>query len=173
MRRRYGPGDYRAFAEGALARVPGLCLGTDVLVGFPGEDDEAFDETVALLEALPLAYCHVFPYSARAGTAAPRLPGAVPPPVRQRRAAVVRALSEAKRAAFHRRFLGQTLEVLGEQPAAAGSDAGLVQGYTANFIRVQAPAPDAAAYRNRLVSVRLLEAGPSRMAGEIVGEAPA
>jgi threonylcarbamoyladenosine tRNA methylthiotransferase MtaB len=161
MRRRYGPGEWRAFAERSLLRVPGLCLGTDVMVGFPGEDDTAFGETLALLEALPLAYCHVFPYSARAGTPAPRLPGAVPAPVKQRRAAALRALSESKRAAFHWRFLGRTLPVLFEQPRGPG----MAQGYTENFIRVAVSAPDAAALRNRILPVRLIEAGPGRVAG--------
>jgi threonylcarbamoyladenosine tRNA methylthiotransferase MtaB len=163
MRRRYGPEQWRAFAEGALERVPGLCLGTDVMVGFPGEDDAAFGGSVALLEALPLAYCHVFPYSARAGTPAPRLPGQVPAPVRQRRAAVLRALSEAKREAFAKRFLGRCLPVLFEQPRGPGR----AQGYTENFIRVEVPAPDAAALRNRILPVRLVEAGGGRVAGEL------
>ena len=170
MGRRYGPGEYRAFAERALAAVPDLCLGTDVLSGFPGEDDEAFEETVSLLEGLPFAYFHVFPYSERPGTAAARRPGGVPVPVRKRRAALLRALSAEKQAAFHRRFAGRTLEVLFEQPKSEG----LAQGYTANYIRVEAPAPDAGALRNRLLPVRLLEGGASRMAGVLAtGENPA
>jgi threonylcarbamoyladenosine tRNA methylthiotransferase MtaB len=163
MRRRYTPGQWRAFAEAALARVPHLCLGTDVMVGFPGEDDAAFGDTVALLEALPLAYCHVFSYSARPGTPAPRLPAQVPAPVRSRRAAALRALSEAKRLTFQRGHVGRTLPVLFEQPRAPG----LAQGYTENFIRVEVPVADAAALRNRIVPVRLLEAGAARMAGEV------
>ncbi|HKI97996.1 MAG TPA: tRNA (N(6)-L-threonylcarbamoyladenosine(37)-C(2))-methylthiotransferase MtaB [bacterium] len=166
MRRRYGPVEWRAFADQALARVPGLCLGTDVMVGFPGEDDDAFAETVALLESLPLAYAHVFPYSARAGTPAPRLPDPVPAPVRQRRAAVLRALSERKREAFHRRHLGRRLPVLFEQPRASG----VAQGYTENFIRVEVAVSDAVALRNRIASVQLLEAGPARVAGVLAAE---
>ncbi|MCH9045325.1 MAG: tRNA (N(6)-L-threonylcarbamoyladenosine(37)-C(2))-methylthiotransferase MtaB [SAR324 cluster bacterium] len=166
MRRRYGPGAYRAFAEQALGAVPGLCLGTDVMVGFPGEDDAAFGETCALLEALPFAYLHVFPYSERAGTPAPRLPGNVPAPIRQRRAALLRALGDVKRRTFHRRFLGGTLPVLFEQP----KHPGLAQGYTENYIRVEAAAADAEALRNQIRPVRLLEAGTAKVAGVLVGE---
>jgi threonylcarbamoyladenosine tRNA methylthiotransferase MtaB len=168
MRRRYTAAEFRAFAEAALAAVPDLCLGTDVLAGFPGEDAAAFGDTLALLEALPLAYCHVFPFSERAGTAAPLMAGAVPVPVRRRRAAALRALSEAKRLAFHRRFLGRSLPVLFEQPGTAGR----AEGYTANFIRVQAPHADPAALRNRILPLRLTEAGADAVAGEWAGAAP-
>ena len=164
MRRRYTAGEYAAFAERALARVPDLCLGADVMAGFPGEDDAAFAETVGLLERLACAYLHVFPYSERPGTPAARLPAAVPAALRQRRAAVLRALGDAKRLAFHRRFLGRSVAVLFEKPRRDG----LAEGYTAHFVRVQAPADDAAALRNRLLPVRLLEAGPHAVAGELL-----
>ena len=161
MRRRYGPDAYRAFAEGALGRVADLCLGTDVMVGFPGEDDAAFGETFALLEGLPFAYLHVFPYSVRAGTAAARMAGQVPPPVRQRRAAALRALGEAQRRRFHARHLGRTEVVLFE----GGAPGAPAAGYTANYVRVQVAAPDPAALRNRLLPVRLVEAGSEAVAG--------
>ncbi len=170
MRRRYTAAAYVAFAEAALARVPELCLGTDVMAGFPGEDDTAFADTVALLEALPLAYCHVFPYSERSGTPAPRLPGKVPAALRQRRAAMLRSLSNAKRHAYHRRFVGRTLPVLFERSPLSGQ----AHGYTENFIRVVVPVRDAAALRNSVRPVRLLEAGAERMAGVLeTASAPA
>ncbi len=161
MRRRYRAADYRRFAERALTRVPDLCLGTDVMVGFPGEDDEQFGETFELLDQLPFAYAHVFPYSERAGTPAVRLPGIVPAPVRQRRAEALRALGEAKRLAFHRRHLGRVLPVLFEKP----SRSGVAEGYTANYVRVQVPHDSAAALRNLLLPVRLIEAGAHAVAG--------
>lgn len=161
MRRRYTAAEYRRFAEDALAKVPGLCLGTDVMTGFPGEGDEEFGETFGFLERLPFAYFHVFPYSERHGTAAARMAGAVPVPTRQRRAAALRALSEAKQLAFHRRFIGQTLPVLFEQPRRPD----LAEGYTANYIRVRVPHPHAAALRNRLLPVHLAEAGVEAVAG--------
>jgi threonylcarbamoyladenosine tRNA methylthiotransferase MtaB len=169
MRRRYTAAEYRRFAEDALAKLPDLCLGTDVMAGFPGEGDEQFGETFALLERLPFAYFHVFPYSERRGTAAARMAGAVPVPLRQRRAAALRALSEAKQLAFHRRFLGQTLPVLFEQPRRPD----VAEGYTANYLRVQVPHPHAAALRNRLLPVRLVEAGVEAVAGVWDGCPPA
>ncbi len=178
MRRRYGPEEYRAFAASALELVPALCLGADVMTGFPGEDDEAFAETQAFLESLDFAYFHVFPYSPRPGTAAFRMEGKVRESVRTRRAALLRALSERKRESFHRRFLGQTMDVLFERPRAPER----AEGYTANYIRVEvhashdsgdhgADGSDAAGLHNRILPVRLLEAGPSRMVGELVAGA--
>ncbi len=164
MRRRYTAEAYAAFAERALERVPELCLGADVMAGFPGEDDAAFAQTFALLERLEFAYLHVFPYSERPGTPAARRPDAVPAALRQRRAAALRALGEAKRLAFHRRFVGCSVEVLFEKPRRVD----LAEGYTAHFLRVQAPVADAGALRNRLLPVRLLEAGPHAVAGELL-----
>ena len=112
---------------------------------------------------MPFAYLHVFGYSPRPGTPAARMPAAVPAPIRDRRVAALRTLGEAKRLAFHRRFLGRQVEVLFEKPRREG----LAEGYTERFVRVQAPAPDAAALRNRILPVRLVEAGPHAAAGEI------
>ncbi|HEX7925991.1 MAG TPA: tRNA (N(6)-L-threonylcarbamoyladenosine(37)-C(2))-methylthiotransferase MtaB, partial [bacterium] len=168
MRRRYTAAEYRAFAEHALRMVPDLCLGTDVMVGFPGESDEAFGETFALLSSLPFAYFHVFPYSERNGTAAVRMGGSVPVPTRQRRADVLRALSDAKRLEFHRAHLGRTMPVLFEKP----SREDVAEGYTANYIRVQVPYGEAATLRNQLRTVRLLEAGTHHVAGLFEADLP-
>jgi threonylcarbamoyladenosine tRNA methylthiotransferase MtaB len=173
MRRRYTAEEYRAFAEQALARVPDLCLGTDVLAGFPGEDDAAHGETVALLETLPFAYFHVFPYSERPGTPAARMADQVAPRDKQRRVAELRALSDCKRLDFQRRFVGRTLDVLFEQPK---SDI-LAQGYTANYIRVECPIEDPEALRNRILPARLLSEGdephPEVVRGMLMSSPPA
>ncbi len=175
MRRRHSARDYRVFAEQALRRVPHLCLGTDVMTGFPGESDADFEATLHLLRDLPAAYCHVFPYSERPGTAAPRLAASVPLAVRGRRAAALRALSGELRLAFHRRHVGATLPVLFERPTSGDTAQGYTaqgytaQGYTANYIRVRVPHPAPGALRNQILPVHLLEAGSAVMAGELSG----
>jgi threonylcarbamoyladenosine tRNA methylthiotransferase MtaB len=168
MRRRYSAAQYAAFAERALAAVPDLCLGADVMAGFPGEDDAAFAETFGLIERLPFAYLHVFGYSPRPGTPAARM-APLPAPLRDRRVAALRALSEAKRLAFHRRFLGREVRVLFEKPRRED----IAEGYTEHYVRVRAPAPGAALLRNRILPVRLIEAGAQSVAGEIVQEVEA
>ena len=89
----------------------------------------------------------------------------VPVPLRKRRAAVLRALSGEKRAVFQQRFIGSTQEVLFEKPKSPE----VACGYTANYIRVEVASSEAARLRNRILPVRLLESGTSRVAGVLVG----
>lgn len=178
MRRRYEAADYLDFARLALDTVPDLCLGADVMAGFPGETDAQFDDTLSLLQALPFAYFHVFPYSPRKGTQALRIEEPVQDKVKQRRAALLRELSRRKQLAFHQRFVGSTLEVLFEKPAMAqgiveNTGQYTVQGYTDNYIKVAVTVKNgktAANLRNQLLPVILREAGTERVAGQLVDE---
>lgn len=95
----YRAADYARVIERLAARAPVFGLGADVIAGFPGERDEDHAATIAMISTLPFTALHVFPYSPREGTAAVRLPGAVPADVARQRAAEVRALGERKRAA--------------------------------------------------------------------------
>lgn len=132
MKRHYTSAEFRAFVEQAVRRVPDVCLGTDVMVGFPGEDEGAFTNTRTLLADLPLAYFHVFAYSERPHTLAQRYPDPVPPAVMQERSRILRELSARKKAAFYRQFVGRTLRVLWEQR----EDSGLYTGFSDNYIKV-------------------------------------
>jgi threonylcarbamoyladenosine tRNA methylthiotransferase MtaB len=132
MKRRYTADDYAAFVERAAARVPGLAVGTDVMVGFPGETEAAFERTVRLATELPFSYLHVFSYSERPGTAASRLLGAVPSSVIAARSRALSDLSRARRLAFYRGFEGRDIDVLFEKSRERGWQTGL----TDNFIRV-------------------------------------
>lgn len=131
MHRHYTLAEYLEFVDQIAARVPDICIGTDIMIGFPGETDEEFAETCATFMNGPFAYCHVFTYSERAGTPAARRPDRVPVPVRQRRSAALRALSSQKRRTFMERYLGKDVEVLFENPAGD-----CFPGYTRNYLRV-------------------------------------
>lgn len=135
MNRRYTAGEYQAWVEHALDAVPQLCLGTDVMVGFPGEGDREFAHTRRMLERLPFAYCHVFTYSERPGTAASRLPHRVSSAERKQRNRELTRLSHEKRQQFYRRFVGETVSVLFETQTSPGVWTGL----TDNFIKVGVP----------------------------------
>ena len=149
MRRRYTVHDYEAFVDEAMGRVPDLCLGTDILVGFPGETDEEFAQTCRFFEQLPFAYTHVFTYSERDGTLAARRQGEmIPVPKRNRRGAKLRRLSAIRQREFHRSHLGQVSEVLFEDPKEGGWP-----GLTRNYIRVRVESPEN--LRNRRALVRL------------------
>lgn len=133
MRRNYGTDDYRALLERLRAAVPEIGLGADVIAGFPGETDAAFEETCRYIEASPLNYLHVFSYSDRPGTAASAMDGHVPEPVAHERAARLRALGAARAAAFRRAMVGRTLPTLILRERLAD---GRQRGLTDNFLDV-------------------------------------
>jgi len=114
MGRPYGVSQFRDRVEYALARIPGLCLGFDIITGFPGERPMHFEETLALLHSLDFAYLHVFPYSRRKGTPAANMPAQVPDAVKRERAAVLRKLSADRNMAFHEARIGKTIPALAE-----------------------------------------------------------
>jgi threonylcarbamoyladenosine tRNA methylthiotransferase MtaB len=132
MNRRYTVQDYTAFAGKAIRLVPDLGLGTDVMVGFPGESDARFANTRSVATDLPFSYLHVFAYSQRPGTAAARMADAVPPAAVKERSRTLAELSRAKRMAFYQQHVGRTVDVLFETQ----DDAGRWTGFTSNYIRV-------------------------------------
>jgi threonylcarbamoyladenosine tRNA methylthiotransferase MtaB len=108
MRRPHTADDFRRLVERLVEAVPGIAIGTDVIVGFPGEGDAEFDRTYRLLDRLPIAYLHVFNYSQRKGTVAASMPNQVPKDVRTARSAALRGLSDAKWRAFRQTQVGQS-----------------------------------------------------------------
>ena len=132
MNRRHTVETYGKLIETALAKIPDLGLGTDLMVGFPGETETAFQNTVALATDLPFSYLHVFPYSPRPGTAALRIKQQVSPAMVKKRTHILLNLDRAKRLAFHNRQIGKTLPVLFES---SGKDSHRF-GTTPNFTRV-------------------------------------
>ncbi len=115
MHRRYRPWHYAEKAAALIrAAGPGLTLGADVMVGFPGETDAEFEETLELARALPFGYLHLFPFSPRPGTRgwALHAESPVPAPVVQERMAVLRALAAEKSETHRRCFVGQELEAI-------------------------------------------------------------
>ena len=153
MRRRYTVAEYRAAVERALARVPRLGLGADVIAGFPGETAADFEETARLVRDYPFSNLHVFPYSERPGTPAATMPGAVPVRVRRERARALAALGEEKRAAFAASFAGADAEVLVERVGADGT----AEGWTSEYLRARIPGRSPAD-AGALLRVRVLRA---------------
>ncbi len=153
MRRPYRAGRYLDLVGSIREKLPGAAIGTDVLVGFPGETDEDFEATYRLVESSPLTYMHVFPFSAREGTAAFDMPERVPPQAARERARLLRALSREKNLAFRRRFEGQMLEAVTlSQEEGLGASAAL----TGNFIHAKIDADGVEP--NRLVKLRIRQA---------------
>jgi threonylcarbamoyladenosine tRNA methylthiotransferase MtaB len=114
--------------------IPDVCVGLDVMVGFPGEDDESFRKTRLLIEDLKPAYLHVFPFSPRPGTPAASFKPRVSASVMQSRVDELRSLSASLRQAFYERFLGHTLEAVVESEPDTRSD--FIKARTSNYISV-------------------------------------
>lgn len=134
MRRNYDTAYYRDLMDKARELLPDAALGSDIIVGFPGEGEEDFRRSLEFFAALPLTYFHVFPYSVRNGTPAAALPQQVPPGVKKERAAKMRELGARKRRDFYHRFVGRTVRVLVEQVVEGAVEA--CKGYSRNYLPV-------------------------------------
>lgn len=132
MNRRYTREEFSAFIQSFAKAVPEVNIGTDIIVGFPGEGEEEFEHSRRLLEELPLNYAHVFSFSPRKGTKAVRLPHRVSPEIIKQRSQILRALSTHKRQQFYATYVGKTVAVLFERKEKDG----LFTGYTDNYIKV-------------------------------------
>jgi len=132
MNRPYHVAEFTGLIERAVSLIPHLGLGTDLMVGFPGESEAAFMNTLLVANTLPFSYFHIFTYSPRPGTAAAKLPKQVAAPVARERVQRMSDLSRRKRLAFAERHIGSTLPVLFE----SGETDGLRIGTTAHFLKV-------------------------------------
>ena len=112
MHRKYRPRHYADRVIKARTLMPDAAIGADVMVGFPGETDAEFAETVRFIDELPFTYLHVFTYSARPGTPAADAPAQVPMPIRKQRNRQLRELADRKNLAFRQRFVGRPLSVV-------------------------------------------------------------
>ncbi len=134
MRRRYLRELYADRVAKIKSLMPHCCIGVDVIVGFPGETEEDFLETYNFINGLDVSYLHVFPYSERENTLAPEMPGKVSIKERNRRADMLRILSEKKKRHFYEQNIGKEFNVLFEDDVKDG----LMEGFTENYVRVVA-----------------------------------
>lgn len=135
MRRKYLRELY-AERVAAIKRLrPDCCIGVDVIVGFPGETDAEFLETMDFLKDLEISYLHVFTYSERANTTAIKLGDPVPQSIRKQRSQQLHILSDKKKRAFYEQNIGTTRTVLFE----AEEDNGMMYGFTENYVKVKVP----------------------------------
>ena len=163
MRRRYSTADYRTLLGRVLERIPTAAVGTDLMVGFPGETPADFTRYLEFVASLPLAYFHVFPYSVRAGTTAAKFAARVTAAEISRRAEALRELGEERRRQFARRFTGHRLKVLFEEKRADG----MLAGYSRNYLRVLAEGGDE--LKNHEVEIETSRARGAQLLGRIAG----
>lgn len=135
MRRRYDTELYRSRIEKINKLMPDACIGVDVIVGFPGEDDDLFLESMSFLENLNVSYLHVFTYSERDNTHAISLPNSVDASIRNKRSKLLRLLSSRKKSTFYERNVGSIQDVLFESEEKDG----FIEGFSSNYIRFRRP----------------------------------
>jgi threonylcarbamoyladenosine tRNA methylthiotransferase MtaB len=135
MRRKYERELYAERVQKITEYRPDACIGVDVIVGFPGETDEEFMETMDFLKDLDISYLHVFTYSERANTTAVKLGYPVPMSVRKERSKMLHILSDKKKRKFYEENLGSIRSVLFEQE----EENGMMFGFTENYVKVKFP----------------------------------
>jgi threonylcarbamoyladenosine tRNA methylthiotransferase MtaB len=151
MGRHYTRGFYADLVVKIAERIPDCGIGLDVMVGFPGEDDRAFQNSYDLIDSLPITYLHCFSFSRRPGTKACDMGGLVQPEEKKRRSSALRELGRRKNHDFRRSLIGKHLEVL----ILAKCQHGRLTGLSANYVRC---AVSGAAGPNDLIPVRVLAA---------------
>ena len=160
MNRRYDTARYAESVRLLHVYFPGCAVTTDLIVGFPGETDEEFRQSLDFVRACGLPRIHIFPYSRRAGTPAAKMPDQVPNAVRAARASEAAAVAAELEEAFHTALLGTEQAVLFEQP-----EAGFFTGHAPNYAKVYVRAED---LHNQLRRVRITELCRDGVLGELL-----
>ncbi len=135
MRRKYERSLYAERVAQIKSLRPDCCIGVDVIVGFPGETDEEFMDSMNFIKDLDVSYLHVFTYSERANTGAPKLGEFVPMEKRKERSKMLHILSDKKKRAFYEHNLGSERTVLFESE----EENGVMHGFTENYVKVKIP----------------------------------
>jgi threonylcarbamoyladenosine tRNA methylthiotransferase MtaB len=162
MRRRYNTELFKNLILKLNERIENIGIGVDVIVGFPGETEKHFENTLKFIDSLPVSYLHVFKYSERRNTVAVSLPGVVDMNERNIRSEKLRNLSKKKKFDFYSKFIGATKEVLFE----TGRN-GYIEGWTKNYVRVKARYEDG--IENKLKQVKILKTnGINAVSGQLV-----
>ncbi len=169
MARRCTVASFRQLAADARAAIPNLIITTDLIVGFPGESDADFEEGLRFVEEMRFAHAHIFPFSARTGTAAAEFDGQVKKAVKRERSRRMHQVAARSGQLERARYVGATRPVLWEgsgQQLTDQADTLLWSGLTDNYLRVTAQAPAGTDLSNRITPVRLDELHGETLYGE-------
>jgi threonylcarbamoyladenosine tRNA methylthiotransferase MtaB len=160
MRRRYTSAFIADLVKRLKQRMPAMGIGMDIMAGFPGEDEAAFNETCAFIEALDISYLHVFPYSERPGAASCAFGGKTAESVKTQRVRKLKEIDARKRDAFSRRHLGKRVCIIPEAKMYAGR---FMRGFSDNYLPVYIPYEKT--LENNLVDVTITDVQDSRLLG--------
>jgi threonylcarbamoyladenosine tRNA methylthiotransferase MtaB len=134
MKRNYTSGFYRDLLVRIAKAVPGVALGADIMVGYPGEGEPEFQNTLRFVESVPLTHLHVFSYSPRPGTVAATMKDQVRDPVKKERSEALRNIGKEKNLVFRKKHINFALNVVVEDKV--DPQTGLFSGLTDNYMRV-------------------------------------
>lgn len=161
MRRPYSRRVFHDLIDKIQQLMPDAAIGADTLIGFPGENDTAFENTYQLIKDLPVSYLHVFPFSVRPGTPAAEFTDKVPPEITKHRCEQMRSLGLEKRMRFYRKFNGKTMPVLIETKRDAAT--GLLKGVSSNYLPVLIDGEDD--QKNKIVAVKIEKLEENKLFG--------
>jgi len=168
MRRSYSLDQYQRTVNLIKEMIPEVAITTDIMVGFPGESDEEFEQSYSFCQQAGFANIHVFPFSSRPETSAAGMPEQIKDEVKRERNQRMLGLAQSSRRSFCEQFLGQTMPVLWEKETSPGS--GIYSGLTGNYIRVFTGSEKS--LNNEITPVKLVGFHNQGMRGEVIDENP-
>ncbi len=166
MRRKYTVEQFAEKIKLIHRAMPGVAITTDVIVGFPGETEEMFENGYRVMEELAFAEMHVFPYSKRTGTPAARMEEQVDDDVKNERVHKLIDLSERMQLEYGRKFVGEVVDVIPERDYKGAPDTGRVMGYSDNYLQVVFEGAESLV--GQLCRVKITEAGVNECFGQLV-----
>jgi len=166
MRRKYTTEQYAEKIRRIKEAMPGVAITTDVIVGFPGETDEMFEDGYRFMEELGFAEMHVFPYSRRTGTPAARMTDQVDDEVKHERVHKLIELSEKMQLAYAERHVGEVLDVIPEREQKGNEGKGFIMGYSDNYISIVFEGSEELI--GQICRVKVTEAGVNECRGQLV-----
>ena len=167
MRRPYTASQYMKAIDHVRSKLSEPSFTTDIMIGFPGETEEEFRNTLRVCEEVGFSRMHIFPFSPRPGTAAAELPGRLPAETVRRRVDEARQLAAELALAYKRRFVGRLVEPLVESRRELETQQ--LVGYTSHYLTVRFPGPDT--LKGRIVPVMAKKATPAFLEGSLRGDA--
>ena len=170
MARKTTPRAFSRLVDLARAADPEMAITTDMIVGFPGEDEEEFRQSLEFVRAMRFAGGHVFSYSPRPGTPAERLPGQVNQETVKQRSAAMRAVFDVTSRQYASTYVGEEVEVLWESTSEREGDGWRLHGLSDNYLRVSALNPQR--LWNQLSKVRVTGMQGDELVGEIYRDTP-
>jgi threonylcarbamoyladenosine tRNA methylthiotransferase MtaB len=162
MGRRYNRAYINGIIEKLHNKIKGVGIGMDLITGFPGEDEELFEETYRFLESVPIYYLHVFPFAPRKGTAAFSMAGSIPESVKKQRVRRLKMLDAEKRTAFYHQFVNTEQVII---PEGKLYKEVYMRGYTGNYMPVHIPYEKN--LENKLLMVKIKGIEEGLLLGEI------